>query len=182
MMSLLRYTIYSFLILFFSLQGCSGGGEATAPTNQPKTAAPAKPEQKQVASIPQSPEPPTAPKLETENFAYDPAGRPDPFKSILLTGTAKGQQFISPLQQREVTEMKLIAVVWGGLGQSAMLQTPDGKGYTIRVGTRVGPNQGVVKKITPREVVVEERYTDVFGETRTREIILELRLSGERTE
>jgi len=76
----------------------------------------------------------------------------------------------------------VIAIVWGGMGQSAMLQTPEGKGYTVRVGTRVGPNHGVVRKITPREVIVEERYTDVFGETKTREVTLELHLSGERIE
>ena len=178
---LLRSMIYSFLMLILSLQGC--GGEAPPPAKQPKSSPQAKPEQKQVVAVTQNPELPMAPQLEIEkNYTYDPEGRPDPFKSILQTGIAKDQQFVPPLQQREVTEMKLIAVVWGGLGQSAMLQTPDGKGYTIRVGTRVGPNQGVVKKITPREVMVEERYTDVFGETKTREVTLELRSPGEKIE
>ncbi len=76
----------------------------------------------------------------------------------------------------------MIAIIWGGLGQSAMVQTPDGKGYTVRVGTRIGSNQGVVKRITAQSVVVEERYTDVFGENKTREVVLNLGPSGEKTE
>jgi type IV pilus assembly protein PilP len=175
-----KYVIYPFLMLILSLQGC--GGEVSPPVTQPKSSSQAMPEPKQGVAMTQTPEVPTTPKIEGENYTYDSEGRPDPFKSILLTGTARNQQFVPPLQQREVTEMKLIAIVWGSLGQSAMLQTPDGKGYTVRVGTRVGPNQGRVKKITPREVIVEERYTDVFGETKTREVILELRSSGEKIE
>ena len=166
------------LILF--LQGC--GGEASPPAIQTKSSPQTKPEPKQVVAMIQAPESTTTQKLETEKYTYDPEGRPDPFKSIILTGTSKEQQFVSPLQQRDVTEMKLIAIVWGGLGQSAMLQTPDGKGYTVRIGTRIGLNKGVIKKITQREVIVEERYTDVFGETKAREVTLELPSSGEKTE
>jgi type IV pilus assembly protein PilP len=161
--------------------GC--GGESPPPAKTPVTAPQVKPEQKQVPStMPTTQEAAPSAKVVDENYAYDPEGRPDPFKSILLTGTAKKQQFLPPLQQREVEEMKVIAIVWGGLGQSAMLQTPDGKGYTVRVGTRVGPNHGVVKKITPRAVIVDERFTDVFGETKTREVVLELHSPGERIE
>ncbi len=176
-----RYAGLTLLILALLFSGC---GEESSPPKPPPVAVPqAKPEQKQVASATPTQEPaPSERFIVDEKYAYDPDNRPDPFKSILLTGITKNQQFLPPLQQREVAEMKVIAIVWGGLGQSAMLQTPDGKGYTVRVGTRVGPNQGVVKKITPRAVIVDERYTDVFGETKTREVVLELHSSGERVE
>jgi type IV pilus assembly protein PilP len=84
-------------------------------------------------------------------------------------------EFLPPLQRREVSELKLVAVVWGSLGTYGLLEMPDGKGYAVRVGTPVGPNHGVVKRITTKDLTVGERYVDFFGATRTREIVLELR-------
>lgn len=178
--SLPSYSALSLLVLTLLFSGC--GGESAPPTKNPVVSPTAKPDPKQVATAAPIQEPTPSARVVDENYVYDPENRPDPFKSILLTGTTRSQQFLPPLQQREVAEMKVIAIVWGGLGQSAMLQTPDGKGYTVRVGTRVGPNHGVVTKITPRLVIVDERYTDVFGEAKTRQVVLELHTSGERIE
>ena len=52
-----------------------------------------------------------------------------------------------------------------------MVQTPDGKGYTVRTGTRIGPNSGVVSSITENSIVVQERYTDVYGNKQVREYV-----------
>lgn len=176
----LRRAVLALFILVVLIQGC--GEDQIPPVSTPKVSPKAQPEQKQAALVKESPDKPMSTRMEMENYIYDPEGRPDPFKSVLAAGIAREQQLVPPLQQRKITEMKVIAILWGGLGQSAMLQTPDGKGYTVRVGTRVGPSNGVVKKISPREVIVAERYTDVFGENKTREVILELRPSGENIE
>ena len=169
--------LFMFVVL---LQGC-GEGQQTPVASQ-NISPMEQPEQKQAAIMALTSEKSINPGQQIENYTYDPEGRPDPFKSILIAGIPKDLQLIPPLQQREVTEMKVIGIVWGGLGQSAMLQTPDGKGYTVTVGTRIGPNNGVVKKITARDVVVEERYRDFFGENKTREVVLELRPGGENIE
>jgi len=63
-----------------------------------------------------------------------------------------------------------------------MVQTPDGKGYTIRVGTPVGPNKGVVRHITDRYLTIEEKYTDIFGEKKVREVKLDLHPQKEGSE
>jgi type IV pilus assembly protein PilP len=63
-----------------------------------------------------------------------------------------------------------------------MIEMPDGKGYAVRVGTSVGPNHGVVKRITAKDLTVLERYVDFFGETRMREIVLDLRTREEGLE
>ncbi|MBI5182677.1 MAG: pilus assembly protein PilP [Nitrospirae bacterium] len=112
-------------------------------------------------------------KKETEYF-YDPTGKRDPFRSAILGETLRGKETLPPLQRREISELKLIGIVWDKSGYSAMLETPDGKGYTIKVGTLVGPKKGVVKKITKRTVVIEEKYMDIIGEMKTREIPMEL--------
>lgn len=109
------------------------------------------------------------------NYSYDPSGRRDPFKPHGIEGKpGEGNLDLPPLQRIGLTELNLIAIVWGGFGYSAMVQTPDGKGYTVRQGTKIGPNQGVVSAITETAVVVQERFTDVYGNKQVREYVKRL--------
>ncbi len=103
---------------------------------------------------------------------YDPAGRRDPFAPV-LGQLAPGQADLTlpPLQRVGLTDMNLIAVIWGAYGYTAMVQTPDGNGYTIRKGTRMGPNNGVVSAITEKGIIVQERFTDVYGRKQEREYV-----------
>lgn len=149
---------------------------APVPTRPAVQATPAAP----TVPVATAAQPPTV--AEPETYTYNPAGRRDPFRSLIVTGGKKNVEFLPPLQRREVSELKFVAVVWGGLGTYGMIEMPDGKGYAVRVGTRVGPNRGVVKRITAKDLTVLERYVDFFGETRTREIVLELRTREEGLE
>jgi type IV pilus assembly protein PilP len=109
--------------------------------------------------------------FETEVPVYDPAGRRDPFIAIVQLDDRKIDDALPPLQRVAVTEINLIAVVWGGYGYTGMVQTPDGKGYVIRKGTRLGTNNGLVTSITERGVIVVERFTDVYGNKQEREYV-----------
>ena len=111
---------------------------------------------------------------EKKEYTYDPTGKRDPFRSAILGESLRGKETLPPLQRREISELKLIGIIWNSAGYNAMLETPDGKGYTIKAGTIVGPKKGIVKKITKRTVLIEEKYMDIIGEMKTREIIMEL--------
>ena len=109
------------------------------------------------------------------NYSYDPSGRRDPFKPYGLEKlSTEGNLDLPPLQRTGLTEINLIAIVWGGFGYSAMVQTPDGKGYTVRTGTKIGPNNGVVSAITENALVVQERFMDVYGNKQVREHVKRL--------
>lgn len=103
---------------------------------------------------------------------YDPSGRRDPF-APLLSQLAPGQvdSSLPPLQRVGLTDMNLIAVIWGAYGYTAMIQTPDGNGYSVRKGTRVGPNSGIVSAVTEKGIIVQERFTDVYGRKQEREYV-----------
>jgi type IV pilus assembly protein PilP len=104
--------------------------------------------------------------------SYDPSGRRDPFVPVLQQlGLGVIDPTLPPLQRVGLTEMNLIAVIWGGYGYTAMVQTPDGNGYTVRRGTRIGPNNGVVSAVTEKGIVVQERFTDVYGSKQEREYV-----------
>ncbi|HET9865909.1 MAG TPA: pilus assembly protein PilP [Nitrospira sp.] len=103
---------------------------------------------------------------------YDPAGRRDPFSPV-LSQLVPGQTdpTLPPLQRIGLTDLNLIAIIWGAYGYTAMVQTPDGNGYTVRKGTRVGPNSGVVSAVTEKGIIVQERFTDVYGRKQEREYV-----------
>lgn len=104
--------------------------------------------------------------------SYDPSGRRDPFVPVLQQlGLGPIDPTLPPLQRVGLTEMNLIAVIWGAYGNTAMVQTPDGNGYTVRRGTRIGPNNGVVSAVTEKGIVVQERFTDVYGSKQEREYV-----------
>ena len=62
-------------------------------------------------------------------------------------------------------------MLWGNYGYTAMVQTPDGKGLQHPPRTRIGPNNGVVSSITERGIIVQERFTDVYGNKQEREYV-----------
>jgi type IV pilus assembly protein PilP len=103
---------------------------------------------------------------------YDPSGRRDPFAPIIHELQAgKVDENLPPLQRVTLTELNLIAIVWGAHGYTAMVQTPEGNGYTVRRGTRVGQHNGVVSAVTDRGIIVQEQFTDVYGKKQEREYV-----------
>ncbi len=103
-------------------------------------------------------------------LGYDPSGRRDPFAPIIQElQVGKTDSTLPPLQRVTLTELNLIAIVWGAYGYTAMVQTPEGHGYTVRRGTRIGQNNGVVSAVTERGIIVQERFTDVYGKKQERE-------------
>lgn len=112
-------------------------------------------------------------------YFYDHAGRREPFAPIIqLEGKPKIGENVAlpPLERVNVSEINLIGIMWGGFGYVAIVQIPpDGKGYTVRQGTRVGPNDGMVTLITENTVVVRERFSDAYGNKQVREHVKHLR-------
>lgn len=106
-------------------------------------------------------------------YVYLPEGRRDPFLSILREAGSEAKRTdeanLPPLQRVTVAELSVIGIVWGGFGYMAMVQAPDGRGYAVQRGARIGNNNGIVSAITEKAVIVEERFTDIYGKKQVRE-------------
>lgn len=170
----LRQSVRYFLIVnLFFLAAC--GGESAGPAVAPQKALQAPQVQNQPLVVAGVPVLEGGTVIAPMEYRYDPRGRRDPFRSILVTiQTNRRIGDLPPLQRVDIVDMKLTAVVWGGLGYSAMIETPDGKSYTVRVGTLLGPNDGVIRKVMTNHLKIQEKATDIFGVTKTRNVILEL--------
>lgn len=112
---------------------------------------------------------------------YDFTNRRDPFKPFLQAKVpgkspaarvpAAGQL---PIQSYNVEQFRISGIIVGLKESKALIVDPAGKGYVVKVGMNIGPNNGVITKIAPSYLEVSERYTDDFGKVRKRTIKLSL--------
>ncbi len=113
-------------------------------------------------------------------YVYNAAGRRDPFAPIITKEEKKAKAGDRPpLERYGISEFKLTGIIWQGFGYNALVEGPDGKGYVVRVGTIMGQNRGVVKKISQDKVIIEEKFKNFSGGTERREIVIELRKKQE---
>ena len=93
-------------------------------------------------------------------WVYSSVGKRDPFRSFLSELEASRGGVITrcntPLGRFELEQLRLVAVVTGLADPVAMLEAPNGVGYTVRRGACIGKNGGVVAAIRSGEVVVSE--------------------------
>ena len=109
-------------------------------------------------------------------YSYDPKSRRDPFQSMVQRiKIAKRQSEMPPLQRVEISDMKLLGIIWGGYGYYGLIQTPDGKGYTVKEGMLLGTHDGTIKSISENRILVSEPMTEVTGKKSTREVEILLR-------
>ena len=117
-------------------------------------------------------------------WKYDPTGKPDPFKSFILATAAQEEtpkvvrRQLTPLQKMPLSEIEsgLKAIIWGQLGNKALVEDATGKGYVVQEGTYVGQHDGIVKKIYEDRIVVEEYRRDPGkGRLEPNEVVLKLK-------
>ncbi len=156
------------LVFFWAGTGFAKGRDADPGTNDTANATAEIPEWMQPAS-----------------YRYDPKDKPDPFVSFIRKEEAqalrpletKPDRPLTPLEKIDATQLKAIGILWypGKENTSlAMVQLPDGKGFVLKKGMRVGRRNGVVDAITPEAIVVKERGLDMFGKEQTRDVLIKL--------
>ena len=121
-------------------------------------------------------------KTKPSGYIYDPTGKPDPFKPFIREvkrSKEEADKTLQPLQRYELSQLKLVAIIWNIDNPRALVEDNAGKGYIISKGSFIGNNQGKVTDILKDEVVVAEESTDIFGETKTRAIRIKLHTGEE---
>ena len=109
----------------------------------------------------------------TDTYRYDPQGRRDPFRSLIgPTPKLEPGQRPAGLPGFLIDEMKLQGIFKTRAGLTAMINGPDNKGYTIKVGDKV--LDGEVVRITPTSVVFRQEVNDPTRIERYREVVKDL--------
>jgi Tfp pilus assembly protein PilP len=118
---------------------------------------------------------------------YRSDNKRDPFESLIAEfvmegaeGVVVGKTLCDPDRPREFLEnfellsLKLVGVVFAR-GTFALVETPNGNGYTVRNGMYLGRHCGKVVKITRERVVLSESYYTPRAVFKKRRMELKLR-------
>jgi type IV pilus assembly protein PilP len=153
------------LVVAVALAAC--GDKKPPPRPAAPPAAPAAAAAKQEVKVEAAPE-----------WAYTSIGKRDPFRSFLSeldsTLPALATRCPTPLGRFELDQLRLVAVVTGLDDPVAMVEAPNGTGYTLRRGTCLGRNGGVVAAVRSGEVVVSEWATRADGTRDRNQTVLKL--------
>jgi type IV pilus assembly protein PilP len=120
-------------------------------------------------------------KAEKEVYVYEQKGRRDPFASLIQITKEKPRRVAGkrPIENYDVDEIKLIAILWENKEYYALITLPDNKSYTIKKGMTLGLYGGKVVDITRDKVLIQEQVKDYRGQLKTKDTILKLRKEGE---
>jgi len=110
---------------------------------------------------------------------YDKTDLRDPFRSFEWERRELASEDVEggPLEQFDVSQLSVIAVVWKTGSARALVEDPGGQSYIIAKGTRIGKNDGTVTKIDDNLVVVNESYEDYLGNVTQKDVELRIRRS-----
>jgi Tfp pilus assembly protein PilP len=138
------------------------------------------------ASATQSPVPPNAQPAAQPNaapvaeaYAYDPAGRRDPFVSLVGTGTEPPSEVRKGggVAGLSVTELAVRGVMQSRGSLVAMVQGPDNKTFIVHQGDKLFDGQ--IKSINPQGLVIIQQVNDPLSSVKQREVRKFLRAQEE---
>ncbi len=135
----------------------------------PVAATPAPAKAKVAAAAPAAalPDAGTAVAIGQFQYAYNPMGKRDPFRSFQEDPGGPGEPGVSlcnePLCQWDLDQLALRAVVTGDANPLAMAEDPTGLGHMIRRSTKMGKQGGKVTQILRDCIVVTEFWTGPDG-------------------
>ena len=76
--------------------------------------------------------------------------------------------FVSTELQTGFDKIKFVGTLRKQGRTVALVQTEGRKGHTVKVGTLIGPNLGIVKTVDENKIVILERYRNYLGEILSR--------------
>ena len=175
--------------LLIVLGGCSDEaptGPSTSDLQAQRAALAAKVAERKQAGQPEVAQPAAAAAAADEatefgsvgsEYVYDPTGKRDPFRSIRWERAPSLAEQAGPLEQFELEQLSVSAVIWDTRQPRALVQDPSGRTHIVQEGTRLGKNAGRVIHIGDNLVLVKETYVDFAGEQTTKDVEIYIRRS-----
>ena len=121
-----------------------------------------------------TPPEPVAPvfPVKEEYPPYTSMGKRDPFKSLVAGFDRDGQATVGGplktcdagrarefLESFDLMSVNLVGII-GGKSKFALIETPNGNGYTVKKGMHIGRNCGKIVQIGSDRMFVNEQYPD----------------------
>jgi type IV pilus assembly protein PilP len=143
------------LTLTLALLGCTLLFAQKAPAPAPTPAAPAAPAESPGQALIEGEES----ALEGRSYTYDPAGRRDPFRSLLIREQGRGGNQRPPgIAGITIDDINLQGIWKTKSGYVAQIRATDNKSYLLRAGDQL--YDGEVTRVGPNEVAFRQNLND----------------------
>jgi type IV pilus assembly protein PilP len=144
-------------LLLVLAPACGDEEEDSAPAAPAAAAAPAA---EQVATTTEA-----AKEDESLVYTYNAVGKRDPFRTYFseIENEDAVNRKLTELQQYDLDQLRLVAVIVGTATPKAMVEDPTGKGHVVKTGTLIGKHWGQIKHIRRGEVIIQEEFRDFTG-------------------
>ncbi|MFQ5872747.1 MAG: pilus assembly protein PilP [Dehalococcoidia bacterium] len=122
-----------------------------------------------------------------EPSRYNAEGRRDPFESLIkekprdlpkpgpVCPDERSERPGDPLERFDLSTLKLMGIIWGGLGRRGIIRAPDGKGYFVTVGMYMGQNCGEIEAIEDDRLIIKEKHRNLEGNIVDKTLTIPLR-------
>lgn len=104
----------------------------------------------------------------SDAYTYDPAGRRDPFLTLIGPSTDMRSKKGEGASGMAVNEISVRGVLEARGKLVAMVKGPDNKTYIVHQGDRL--LDGAIKSITPQGLVIEQEVNDPLSVVKQREV------------
>jgi len=150
-----NYLLQSMVIVFYVLVSSCTRGQQASKTSAKKSS----PEAPKISNAASQPIP--------DNYSYSSVGKRDPFRPFYVDQESEAEAHhdknLSELQNYELDQLRLVAILSGTSQPEAMFEDPQTIGHTVHVGSPIGKNNGRVSKIKKDEVDIIEESRDLSG-------------------
>jgi hypothetical protein len=154
-------------------------GQPQAAAAAPAAAAPATAGAPQGAAAPAGTTPPTAtppgaapapPAPAVEAYTYDPAGRRDPFISLLSRGIepVPGGRKATGLAGLTTNELVVKGILQSRGTYVALVSGPEGRTFTAHVNDRL--LDGIIRNVSPQGLLIMQEVNDPLSLVKQREV------------
>ena len=119
--------------------------------------------------------------MQLEAFSYDPTGKRDPFQPFDFSARPVSHA-ATPLERYSIGQLRLTAVLADASGnRTAIVEDASGKGYTVRPGTKIGTQNGVIVSIDAEALKILETETDFTGKESQHVVEMKIQTGGSTT-
>ncbi len=85
------------------------------------------------------------------------------YRELIKFANKKAKESPKTPLQTPVKKLKLVGIIWEENNKRALVETPNAKGHSVRPGSLIGANFGVVKDIESDKIVILEKKRNFDG-------------------
>lgn len=96
---------------------------------------------------------------------YNPAGKRDPFKAVILVNNERTPSNIYPTEKYDLDQLSLKGIFRMAGKSRALVEAPDGQTFTLFEGDIVGRERATLSRILRTEIIFTQKTVNYLGST-----------------